>query len=169
MLAVGCRTTVAAGENAIAIGKRRKHQINSLGDRLRERGCRLHLEFGAFMKIVEDALLIHSAELYGLHCDCFSPIAIPVWRNTTTRPPRTHARRHRMVRSIAVTMLTHTANLQMDTLPMSCVTLRSSRCASARSAHHRQCTRHRSGKAARRHSDAGSTGRCATAVLASRR
>jgi hypothetical protein len=63
VLRVAGRAAVAAGEDLVAIGKRIEHQLNRLRNRLCEKSRRLHLEFGAFLEVGEDALSIHGQRL----------------------------------------------------------------------------------------------------------
>jgi len=60
MLAVGGGTAVAAGEDLVAVGQCIKHQVDRLRNGLRQYGSGLDLEFGTFVEVREDALIIHS-------------------------------------------------------------------------------------------------------------
>lgn len=60
MLCIGRRTAIAADENLIAIRQRREHQVDGLSDMRRQHGGRLDFDFGTFVEVREDALIIHS-------------------------------------------------------------------------------------------------------------
>nr|GEU28319.1 conserved hypothetical protein [Tanacetum cinerariifolium] len=65
MLGVGSGTAVAAHQDFVAIGQSRKHHVDGLGNVGRQHGGRLDFQFGTFVEVRQDALIIHTMSTFG--------------------------------------------------------------------------------------------------------